>query len=437
MKLKIFKPALLLVAALLAAGQAGFAQQKNVSVSSHSSVNISANIDDKDFEVNLDDLGKNLKAGLKDLGKNISLSINNNMPKISVNLDNLGKDLDLDINPKIELNLGDLTKNLDLNVTDNDGDVDGDDNQSSLKVKNYTKSYPIDANDQIKLSSQYGKIIVNTWDRHEVKVDIQIKAEAANDDDAQRLLDGVQINDSKNGDQVSFRTQIERNDGGGSWKIWNWGGNNKKHKLTINYTVYMPARTDLNVEESYGSIELPNLDGRVKISSSYGSVTAENLSNPGNNIEGSYGSLKVANLNGGKLDYSYGSAEIEECNNLKADLSYGSFKLGKLKGSADINMSYVGGFKIEEVASSVKRLNIDASYSGVALGVPNSNFEFDITTSYGGFNYNDDKVTIISKTPPDGSKHIGTTRNYKGHVGKGNSDAKVNIQTSYGGVNFE
>jgi hypothetical protein len=69
--------------------------------------------------------------------------------------------------------------------------------------------------------------------------------------------------------------------------------------------------------------------------------------------------------------------------------------------------------------------------------VPNNNFEFDITTSYGGFNYNSDKVTITSKTPPDGSKHIGTTRNYKGHVGKGGSDAQVNIQTSYGGVNFE
>jgi hypothetical protein len=200
----------------------------------------------------------------------------------------------------------------------------------------------------------------------------------------------------------------------------------------------MPAKTDLNVEASYGSIELPDLDGRVKISTSYGSTSVQSLSNPSNEIEGSYGSLKVGSMNGGRLDFSYGSVDMEECNNLKADLSYGSFKLGKLKGIGEFDLSYVGGFKIGDVASSLKRLNINSSYSGAAVGIsPNSNFEFDITTSNGGFNYNDNNVFITSKNPPDGSRHIGTTRNYRGHVGKGNSDARVTINTSYGSVHFE
>ena len=58
----------------------------------------------------------------------------------------------------------------------------------------------------------------------------------------------------------------------------------------------MPAKTDLNVEDSYGGIELPDLSGKVKISSSYGSVSAQNLSNPADEIEGSYGSLKVGSF---------------------------------------------------------------------------------------------------------------------------------------------
>ena len=79
----------------------------------------------------------------------------------------------------------------------------------------------------------------------------------------------------------------------------------------------MPARTDLHVEDSYGGIELPDLSGKIKISSSYGSVSAQNLSNPNNEIEGSYGSLKVASLGGAKLDYSYGSVDIDACGSLK------------------------------------------------------------------------------------------------------------------------
>ncbi|MDB5091169.1 MAG: hypothetical protein JWR09_5163 [Mucilaginibacter sp.] len=437
MRSRIYKPALLVLTALLAVNSAGFAQKKPASAKKKAVVCVTTNFNEEDFQAKMDNLGKSLEAGMKDLGKNLSASINNLASSISINVSDGDDDKVINVDPKIELNLDGLLKNLDINVADNEeGDATESDNQS-LKIKNYSKSYPLDANDRIRLSNQYGKITVNTWDRREVKVDIQIKAEARNDDDAQKLMNGVQISDSKNGDQVSFKTNISRDDDG-FWSLFNFGGRNKKQKLTINYVVYMPAKTDLNVEASYGSIELPDLDGRVKISTSYGSTSVQSLSNPSNEIEGSYGSLKVGSMNGGRLDFSYGSVDMEECNNLKADLSYGSFKLGKLKGIGEFDLSYVGGFKIGDVASSLKRLNINSSYSGADVGIsPNSNFEFDITTSYGGFNYNDNNVFITSKNPPDGSKHIGTTRNYKGHVGKGNSDARVTINTSYGGVHFE
>ncbi|ASU32402.1 DUF4097 family beta strand repeat-containing protein [Mucilaginibacter xinganensis] len=434
MRSKIFKPSILALIALFAINASGFAQKKTRAKQKHV-VTITTNFDEADFQAKMDNLGKSLEAGMKDLGKNISSTVNNLASNISVSVNNSDNDDDVSVEPKVELNLGNLLNKIDINVSDNEDESEND--NQTLKVKNFSKSYPLDANDRIRLSNQYGKITVNTWDRHEVKVDVQIKAEARNDDDAQKLIDGVQISDSKNGDQVSFKTNISRDDDG-FWSLFNFGGRNKKQKLTINYVVYMPAKTDLNVEASYGSIELPDLDGRVKISTSYGSTSVQNLSNPSNEIEGSYGSIKIGSINGGRLDFSYGSVDIEECNNLKADLSYGSFKIGRLKGSGDFDLSYEGGFKIAEVASSLRRLNINSSYSGASIGIsPASNFDFDITTSYGGFNYNDNNVFITSKNPPDGSKHIGTTRNYKGRVGKGSSEARVTINTSYGGVHFD
>ena len=438
MRSKIYKPALLVLIALSVVNTAGFAQNAHVKAKNKHTVSITTNIDDKDFEVKMNDLGKNLEADLKDFGKNLSATINNFASNIRVNVSDDDDKAEINADPKIELNLGNLLDKLDINVSDNNNGDETENNYQSLKVKNYSKSYPLDANDRVRLSNQYGKITVNTWDRHEIKVDIQIKAEARNDDDAQKLIDGVQISDSKSGDQVSFKTNIDHDGNDGFWSLFNFGGKNKKQKLTINYVVYMPAKTDLNVEVSYGSIALPDLDGKVRVSSSYGSTSIQSLSNPANEIEGSYGSIKIGSMNGGRVDFSYGSVDIDEVNNVKADLSYGSFKLGRLKGVGEFDLSYEGGFKIGEVASSLKRLNINNSYSGTNVGLaPNSNFDFDITVSYGGFNYNDDKVTVTSKNPPDGSRHIGTTRNYKGHVGKGGSDARVTINTSYGGVSFE
>ncbi|MDP9047367.1 MAG: hypothetical protein M3N14_04470 [Bacteroidota bacterium] len=145
----------------------------------------------------------------------------------------------------------------------------------------------------------------------------------------------------------------------------------------------------------------------------------------------------MGSLNGGHVDYSYGNVDIAECNNLKAVLSYGSFKMGRLNGAADLDLSYIGGFKIGEVGPGLKRLNVNSTYSSVSLGLPdNNNFDFDITTTYGGFNYKDDKVTITNKTPSD-SRHYSSTKNYKGHFGRGNASAQVNIRSTYGSVNFQ
>jgi hypothetical protein len=433
MKPRAYKTLLPAIIACMGINTACFAQSVSISVNTQPSVSVKTTVTEKDVQVQLDGFEKTLTDGLKDLGKNLSLSINNIAPKLSLQLSNLANNISIDVNPDVNISSSGSGWSYSSSGSSNDNADDGQ--NGTQKVKNYSKSYPIDGNDQIKLSNQYGKITVNTWDRHEVKVDIEIKAEAASDDDAQKLLDGVQINDGKSGDVVSFKTEIGHNNS--SWSLFNMS-RSKVRKLTINYTVYMPAKTDLSVDESYGSMELPNLSGKVKISSSYGSVSAQNLSNPANEIDGSYGSLNAVSINGARLDFSYGSVNIEECNNLKADLSYGSFKLGRLKGGADMDLSYVGGFKIDQLANSFKKLNISSSYSTVSLGVPGTNnFDFDITTTYGGFNFSDDKVTITSKTPADGSKHPGPTKNFKGHFGKEGSESQVSIHSTYGGVNFD
>jgi len=423
MIVRIYKTILAMAVAVFIAGPIAFAQDVSVSVSTGSSgATVKTKINTKDIQAKADAFSKQLEL----TANNLSLNLSNNLKELT---------------PVITAGINSIVSNIKVEVNDDDnGDTYSSSSSSQgqgvkEKSKSYSKSYALAGDDKIKLSNQYGKISVTTWDKQEVKVNVEIKAQAEDDNAAQKLLDGVQINDSKEGGVVSFRTEIERNNG--PLKLWNFGGS-KKHKVEINYTVYMPAKTDLNVEDSYGAIELPDLHGVVKLSCSYGSASVQSLSNPANVIEGSYGSLKAGSINGAKLDFSYGSADIDQCNNIKADLSYGSFRLGKLTGSGEFDISYVSGFKIDELSGSFRKFNVDASYSSVALGVPGgSNFNFDITTTYGGFDFDSNKITFTSKTPPDGSKHMGPTRNYKGYFGRDGSGGMINIRTSYGGVDFD
>ncbi len=421
MTLRIYKQVVLITLALTCITIRGMAQKAAATVSVNPVISISSSFDDKDFAQGMAALAENIKKNVKCLSKRLVITVNGSKINASVNLDSLTTEFQSNIQ--------------DSAINDNNDQRADDGTKAEVRVKNYTKSYQLDANDRIKLNNQYGRIEVNTWERHEVKVDVEIKAEAGDDETAQKLLEGVTIHDGKNGDQVSFKTEIAQNNGN-SWNFFSWG-RNKTHKLTINYKVYMPVKTDLNVEDSYGAIVLPDLDGKVKITSSYGSVTAQNLNNPANEVDGSYGNMKANSINGSHVDYSYGNFDVNQCTSIHANMSYGSFKIGRLKGAADLNLSYVGGFKIGELASSFTHLNINSDYSSVALGImPDDSFSFDVTTSYGGFNFNESKVTLTSKPSPDW-RHYSSSKTYKGYIGKNGSDAHVAIQTNYGSVNFE
>ncbi|WP_114941131.1 OmpH family outer membrane protein [Mucilaginibacter endophyticus] len=336
-------------------------------------------------------------------------------------------------------------KNFDQNFSYN---YDGDESYEKQvqngdiveKTKTYSKSYSIDGNDVINIDNKYGKVTVFTWAKSEVKVDVQIVVGANDEDKVQKMLDAVSIKDSKDGSGVSFRTSINQGDSDNDGGIWGslFGKKNAFRKMEINYTVYMPARNPLTINNKYGNTELPDLSGKLNINNSYGSFRAKALTNPGNQIRVRYGSATIETLTGSDLDVAYGSLNLGDCDKLNADVSYGSAKIGRITTSGNINVKFSGALNIGEVDKNVKNLSVNSSYSSVKLGVSDGqNADFDITVHYGSFNYNGHDVNITSKTPADGERGFNPTKTYKGHLGKGGSDKTITISTSYGSVSFD
>jgi hypothetical protein len=199
----------------------------------------------------------------------------------------------------------------------------------------------------------------------------------------------------------------------------------------------MPSRNPLNISNKYGSISLPDLEGKLSINNSYGSLVAKSLSNPANQINVKYGSATIDVLNGSDLDVAYGSLSLGECNKLNADVSYGSAKIGRITTSGNINLKFSGGLIISDVDKNVKSLSVNSSYSSVKLGFKSDqNADFDVTVHYGGFSYGDHDVSITSKSPADGERGFNPTKNYKGHLGKGGTNKTIIINNSYGSVSF-
>lgn len=303
------------------------------------------------------------------------------------------------------------------------------------KSRIISKTYSVNKKDKLSISNQYGRVEVHVWNKNEIKVDVEVKAFEATDNGAQDLLDKVKITDLRQNDLISFKTTIEKN----SVNIWSRIKNGKEERrgVQINYQIYMPEKNALDINNQHGSTVVPDFEGPVNISSSYGSFSSGKLDNPANQVKISYGSATMAEYANGNLLVSYGGLKLTHAEKVNATIKYSSAKIAKLSNGGSFELSYAGGFKIDDVDKNVKSLNINSIYSGITLGIDeNADFNFDVTVSYAGFNYNNQKMNLVNQLTDAGkSKSWNPTKNYKGSMGKG-SDSKIIIKSNYGGVRF-
>lgn len=303
------------------------------------------------------------------------------------------------------------------------------------KTRTISKTYTVDKNDRLAINNQYGKVSIHTWAKNEIKVDVQVKAFEATESDAETLLESVKILDSRQSGLISFKTTFEKT----SLNFWSKIKNGKEERrgVQVNYEIYMPSKNALDITNRYGGTILEDFGGPVNINSSYGSFAAGKLDNPANQVKVSYGSANVEEYSNGNLTVSYGSLNIANANKVNATIKYSGARITKLTKGGTFDLSYSSGFRIDDVDKNVKNLNINSSYSGVTLGIDeNADFDFDVTVSYAGFNYNNQKMNLVNQlTDSDKTKTWSPTKNFKGSMGKG-SDSKIIIKSNYGGVKF-
>lgn len=411
MKHNRFKKALLFAITLLFI-EAASGQQAEKNNQKNSKITI----DLKNIEIDITDAFRTMALELKKI----------DFEKIGVAVESAGRDLGREIG-KIEVVVTDRNSE--------DPEQPAELVGTAEKSRMITRTYAVDRNDKLSINNQYGKVAVHVWAKNEIKVEVLIKAFEASESSAEQLLESVRISEAREGDLISFKTNFEKT----SLNFWSRIKNGKEERrgVQVNYEIYMPAKNPLEINNRYGSTEIDDFNGPVNISSSYGSFSSGKLDNPANQVKVSYGSANIANYTNGNLSVAYSSLKMTQADKLSASIKYSSAKIARLSNGGTFDLAYGGGFKIDEVDKSVKNLVINSSYSGVTLGLPeNSDFDFDVTVNYAGFNYNDNKIGVINQlTDTDKAKVWTPTKNYKGKIGKG-SDSRIIIKSNYGGVRF-
>lgn len=273
-----------------------------------------------------------------------------------------------------------------------------------FKERNISKTYAASGN-TLNIENSFGNVTVTTWDRNEIKVDIHIEASSNNKDNAERIFDKINVEDSKDGNQVTFKTTIGKDNGNNNCK-------NCNSSMQINYTIQIPAGNTLKIENSFGDILLPDYNGAVSLTSKFGSITTGNLPKPE------------------KLWVEFGKANVKSVSNADATFKFSTVTIQNLNGSNKIKMEFCSRSRIS-VDNDLTSLNLNESYSTVNIK-PSSNFSatYHIRTSFGSLkdrtNADIKRTDTPEKYGPDSEKE------YEGKSGSGSS--KVEIKSNFGRI---
>ena len=329
-------------------------------------------------------------------------------------------------------------------------------------TKEYHKEYTAGTK-SFNISNKYGDVIIESWDKDQIVIDVKVTVEMSNKEKAQSFLDKIDVQFAESSDQISAKTVIDD-----KFNFTGWGDH---RRFSIDYHIKMPVGTELALVNKYGNSEIDELHGLLNLDIKYGNITAGKLTRgnvkPLNKLNIAYGkgnieeagwldlteryvgSMEIGKSQAILLDskYSkiilgetssivgeskYDNIRIETIKNLVLDNGYTEVNIGELTNKLSYSGSY-GSFSVDRVPAGFESLQVETHYMGVKLGIEESaSYKLDAKVSYGGLKYNEDNFRNTRRIVENNSHEV------SGTIGKEeNPTSKVNVIASYGSVKLD
>jgi hypothetical protein len=216
--------------------------------------------------------------------------------------------------------------------------------QTKLQVvkKNVTKTWPYKEGFEVNIEGEKAEIVVETWSKNEVKVDIILLAKHPDRAIAEKDLDAMHYVTEQHGKNIYFRNYIQVES----------GQEKPQASLQAIYTVTLPEECPVYLKNNFGDATVNNLTKYLKLNTKFTNVGLNNLSGE-THLQTQFGDIEATGLNG----------------KVFIDAKRSDVTLRDITGIFDITTQY-GVLKLFTDRSELA-LNIDAMRSDVYFFDPN------------------------------------------------------------------
>ncbi len=195
---------------------------------------------------------------------------------------------------------------------------------------------------EVKIGDKNGRLIVEAWSRHEVRIQITRVVRAEDGTKAEELMKGLEASVEVRKDRIDIQSRFpKRVESIGLWDILG----RKVASLQINYYVQVPNETSLDLETSNGEVRARGTSGRIEATTTNGDIHVEGVR--GNVILASTnGDVQIADVSGEVSAHTTNGSVVAEIRkvppqgNVELETTNGNveaFFAGDLKATLDAN----------------------------------------------------------------------------------------------------
>jgi hypothetical protein len=265
------------------------------------------------------------------------------------------------------------------------------------------KEFSTNPGTTLSVSNKYGKIIVHTWNKNEVKATITITGFGKSVEEATSIVNMVDIVQNNSGNSASLQTVYNPSSSGSKW--FSWGGKkDSKDYVNIDYEMYVPERlAQLVLDNNFGDVITDVLSFPASIKMNYCNYDIKeaertlelnmNYCDRGRigkaetvNIRANYSNLKsdmIASLTtrSNYCEYNlgivtrlatngnYDEYNINKVGSFNGRNTYTDFRFAEVQ--SDINSKLVyGDLSVKALGTGFKSAELQLTYTDVKLGVP-------------------------------------------------------------------
>lgn len=249
---------------------------------------------------------------------------------------------------------------------------------------------------ELEINNKHGRIEIMNWTKDSVAIEITITATSNSLERVQAIMNQVNVRFSEQEDYLAATTE------------WGTGTNELRidvvklfdnQSVRVDYKVWMPVKTELEVENKFGDVILEDCSGKLKVDIAHGDFKAQKLKNA-KALKVQYGDITIKDLKDGNIISRFGDVNIDKADKLDLDIVSGDAEIEKvdkltLKAtSADIEIEEVntldfsssmgdieveklnksatgyikfGGLDIEEVNSAFTGITVDAVNADISI----------------------------------------------------------------------